>query len=189
MKTIDDIKLADIMPDSISHDKNVAAAATSIDKHLCALAAHVDIGTLVASIDSLPDGVLDHLAMQYDASVWRDSWDTATKRSVLKIALLDKRKKGTRGAVLKAVQSLGSSASIVEWWEKTPKGDPYTFTIYATLPKTGGGIDADAQEDLIKQIDDAKPARSHYDFVLCQSVDGGVGVYGCVRTLTVATIR
>lgn len=188
MKTIDDVKLADIMPDSISHDKNVSAAATSIDKQLRALAGYVDIGTLIVNIDKLPSGVLDHLAMQYDVSVWRDSWDTATKRSVLKNALAEKRGKGTRGAVLKAVESLGSSASIVEWWQKTPKGDPHTFTIYATLPKTGGGVDAEAQEDLIKQIDDAKPARSHYDFVLCQSVDGGIGVYGGIRALTVTRI-
>lgn len=189
MKTIDDIKLIDIMPDSIAHDKNVSASATAIDEQLRAVAKNVDIGALIVNIDKLPSAALDHLAAQYDVSVWRDSWAVQLKRSVLKSALATKRKRGTRGAVLKAVESLGSSASIVEWWEKTPKGDPHTFTIFATLSKASGGIDAEKQEDLIRQIDDAKPFRSHYELVLCQSVDGGIGVYGCVRTMTVVRVR
>ena len=187
MKTIDDVSLIDIMPGSISRDKNVASAATAIDNQLRALAGYVDIGTLIANIDRLPGGVLDHMAMQYDVSVWRDSWSVETKRSVLKNSLSDKRKRGTRGAVVAALASLGSSASIVEWWQESPRGTPHTFKIYATLPKTGG-IDAEVQEDLIKMIDDAKPLRSHYDFILQQSVDGGVGVCAYIRPLTVARI-
>lgn len=187
MKTIDDIKLIDIMPESLRRDKNVAACAASIDNQLHALAGYVDIATLTANIDKLPSGVLDHMAAEYDVTVWRDSWDVATKRSVLKTALSDKRKRGTRGAIVAALASLGSSASIVEWWQQSPKGDPHTFKIYATLPKTGA-IDAEVQEDLIKLIDDAKPLRSHYDFILQQSVDGGVGVCAYLRPLTVARI-
>ena len=187
MKTIDDVSLIDIMPDSISRDKNVAAVAAAIDIQLRALAGYVDVATLVANIDTLPSGVLDHLAAEYDVSVWRDSWPVATKRSVLKNSLSDKRKRGTRAAVVAALASLGSAASIVEWWEQSPKGDPHTFKIYATLPKTGA-IDAEVQEDLIKMIDDAKPLRSHYDFILQQSVDGGVGVCAYIRPLTVARI-
>lgn len=188
MKTINDVSLIDIMPDSISRDKNVAACATSIDKQLRELAGYVDMGALIANIDTLPGGVLDHMATQYDVTVWRDSWPVETKRSILKTAISDKRKKGTRGAVVAALASLGSSASIVEWWQETPKGDPHTFKIYATMPKTAGALDTETQEDLIKLIDDAKPLRSHYDFVLCQTVDGGIGAYGCVRALTVARI-
>lgn len=189
MKTIDDIKLIDIMPDSIAKDENVCAAATAIDKQLCDMAANVDIGAVIANIDNLPSGVLDHIAAQYDVSPWRDKWTIELKRSSLKFALLLKRKRGTRGALLRAVGSLGAAASIVEWWETNPKGTPHTFKIYATLPQITGSLPAEAQEDLIRQIDDVKPFRSHYDFVLSQSVAGGIGGYGCVRTLTVARVQ
>lgn len=187
MKTIDDVSLIDIMPDSISRDTNVASAAVSIDKQLHVLAGYVDIGSLIANINKLPSAVLDHMAAEYDVTVWRDSWSVEMKRSVLKNAIADKRTKGTRAAVVGALASLGSSASIVEWWQETPKGKPHTFKVYATLPKTGA-LDAEVQEDLIKLIDDAKPLRSHYDFILQQSVDGGVGVCAYIRPLTVARI-
>lgn len=187
MKTIDDIKLIDIMPSSISRDKNITAIAAAIDTQLHALAGYVDMGAIVSNIDTLPSGVLDHVATEYDVSVWRDSWDVATKRSVLKSALSEKRTRGTRSAVVAALASLGSSASIVEWWETTPQGNPHTFKIYATLPKTGS-LAAETQEDLIKLIDDAKPLRSQYDLILCQTIDGGVGVSAYLRPLTVARI-
>lgn len=188
MKTLDDVKLVDIMPDSISKDKNMSAAAEAIDKQLRKVAEKVDIGSLLANIDILPSLVLDHMAAQYDVSVWRDSWPINLKRSVLKAALVDKRKKGTRGAVLKALESIGSAATIVEWWQTTPKGTPHTFKIYATLSKMDGVISDELQEDLIKQIDDAKPLRSHYDLILSTTLDGGVGVYGCMRAMTIARL-
>lgn len=188
MKTIDDVKLVDIMPDSLTCDENVNACAEAIDPQLREIAANVDVALLIPRIDVLPSLVLDHIATQYDISVWRDSWPVSLKRSVLKSALAEKRKRGTRGAVLKAIKSLGGAGSIVEWWEETPKGIPYTFKIYVALSKIEGVVDTEMQEDLIRQIDDAKSFRSHYDLILTTVLNGGIGAYGCMRTLTYAAI-
>lgn len=188
MKTVNDIKLKDILPDSISSDKNVSAAAEALDPQFKLIADNVEIPALWTSIDKLPSLALDHLAIQYDVSVWRDSWPINLKRSVLKTAISDKRKKGTRAAVLQAIESIGSAGSIVEWWEQTPKGTPGTFKVYATLGKMEGVLDAEMQEDLFALIDDAKPLSAHYDFILQETLKGGVGVYGCMRALTYAKI-
>jgi phage tail P2-like protein len=189
MKTLDDIKLKDTLPESIAKDENVSAAAEALDPQLKLVAEKVDIPALYVNIDNLSSDVLDHLALQYDISVWRDSWPVALKRSVLKTAISDKRKKGTLGAVKKALESLGSAASVVEWWQTNPKGTPHTFTIYATQSKIEGIIDAEMQEDLIAMLDDAKPLRSHYNFVVQTQVNSGIGVYGCLRVVVYRSVR
>lgn len=189
MKTLDDAKLKDTMPDSISGDKNVAAAAEALDPQLQRAASKVDIPSLYVNIDKLSSLALDHLATQYDISVWRDSWPVTLKRSVLKTAISDKRLKGTVAAVKQALESLGSAASLVEWWQTTPKGTPHTFTVYATQLDFDGVIDTEMQEDVIAMIDDAKPERSHYSFVVQTQANGGINAYGCLRVLTYSSIR
>lgn len=189
MKTLDDVKLKDLLPDSIAKDGNVAASAEAIDPHLKFITENSGIPSVYVNIDNLSSVALDHLAKQYDISVWRDGWNVSLKRSVLKTAIADKRKKGTLGAVKKALQSLGSAASVVEWWQTTPKGEPHTFTIYATQPEFDGVIPVEMQEDVIGMIDDAKPLRSHYSFVVRQDISGGINAYGCVRVLAFALVR
>nr|DAH50782.1 MAG TPA: tail protein [Caudoviricetes sp.] len=189
MKTLDDVVLSDLLPDSISKDENVKAAAEAIDPQLRAVSENVDIPSIYVNIDKLSSGVLDHLAKQYDVTVWRDSWTVSLKRSVLKTAISEKRTKGTKAAIIDALASISSAATIVEWWETNPKGTPHTFTINATQSKIEGVIDEEMQEDLFALIDDAKPLRSHYKFVLQQNASGGINVYGCMRAISYASIR
>lgn len=189
MKTLDDVTLADLLPDSIAKDENVAASAKAIDPELKLVADNIDIPALYVNIDRLPGDVLDHLATQYDVTVWRDSWPVAIKRSVLKTAIAEKRKKGTVSAVKKALESIASQATIEEWWQKEPKGKPHTFSIIATQSEIEGIIPAELQEDLIALIDDAKPLRSHYDFIVQQNITGGVNAWGCIRQLNYACVR
>ena len=188
MKTLDDTKLIDTLPSSISKDEKVAASTEALDPQFKRIAEKVDIPSLYLNIDRLPSKALDHLATQYDVTVWRDSWNDTLKRNVLKQAISDKRKKGTLSAVKKAVESLGSAVEIVEWWQKTPKGEPYTFTITATLNMSPDVVTDEMQEDLMSMIDDAKPLRSHYDFILQRGIKGGIGIYAHMRAITYNTI-
>lgn len=188
MKNLDDVKLKDLLPDSIAKDGNVEASAEAIDPQLKAIAGKTDIPSIYVAIDSLVSVALNHLAMQYDVEPWRDSWNVTLKRSVLKNAIANKRKKGTRSAVVAALESLGSAAQIVEWFEENPKGEPHTFTVYATQPDFDGVITAEMQEDLLIMLDDAKPLRSHYNFVLQDNFRADIGVFGFARTTTYARI-
>lgn len=188
MKTIEDIKLIDTLPGSIAKDKNVMAVAEALDRPLKDIAKAVDIPAIYASIDRLPSGVLDHLAVSWDATVWRDSWPLELKRSVLKTTISEKRKKGTVKAVKDALASISSAASIVEWWQTEPKGPPHTFTIYATQADIEGTINAEMQEDVIALIDDAKPIRSHYNFIIQNQAKGTINTTALIRPVTYAKI-
>lgn len=181
--------LLDLVPDSIKRDKSVSGAAEAIDPLLKEVTAASDLPSIYTSIDGLSSEQLDHLAYQWDASVWRDSWPIEMKRSVVKAVVTEKRKKGTVKAVRDALASIGSAATIKEWWEMDPKGSPHTFTIYATLGKIEGVLDAEMQEDLIRLIDDAKPVRSHYTFVVQQQIGAGMGMCAYLRPVSFSRIR
>lgn len=188
-KSLDLTSLLDLIPDSIKRDKSVNSSALAIDPLLKEVTDALDLPCIYVSIDSLSSEQLDHLAYAWDASVWRDSWPIDLKRSVVKNVVTEKRKKGTVKAVRDALASIQSAAMIKEWWETDPKGTPHTFTIYATLGKVDGVLDVDMQEDLIRLIDDAKPVRSHYTFVIQQEIKGGMGIIVYLRPVTYSRIR
>lgn len=188
MKDLESVSLLDLLPDSLTGDEKVRGAAEAIDPQLRLAAAKVDLPSIYVSIDQLTSAQLDHLAVAWDMTVWRDYWPVSLKRSVLKAGIAEKRRKGTVGAVKDALSSISSAASIVEWWQMEPKGQPHTFTIYATQADIEGTIDAEMQEDIIALIDDAKPLRSHYNFVIQNKIKSGINAYAGLRVATVAKI-
>lgn len=188
-KGLADVRLSDLLPDSIAQDDNVRHSAEALDKQLLDMTSAVDLPSIYVSIDRLTSTQLDHVAYGWDASVWRDSWPVSMKRSVLKNVVREKRKKGTLRAVKDAVASIGSAATIKEWWQQEPKGTPHTFEIQATLGNIEGTLDSEMQEDLFALIDDAKPVRSHYTFVLVRQLQGGMGVDGYLRPVAYSRIR
>ena len=188
-KTLEDISLLDLIPSSIKKDSDVSAAAKALDPPLLDMTRALDLPSLYVSIDQMTSEQLDAMAYGWDASVWRDSWPLSLKRSVLENVVTDKRKKGTVRAVLDALASIQSAAEIEEWWQTSPKGTPHTFTIYATLGSIEGVFDAEMQEDIIALVDDAKPVRSHYQFVIVKETTGGIGLEGWIRPVAYARIR
>lgn len=188
-KGLADVRLSDLLPDSIAQDDNVRHSAEALDKQLLDMTSAVDLPSIYVSIDRLTSTQLDHVAYGWDASVWRDSWPVSMKRSVLKNVVREKRKKGTLRAVKDAVASIGSAATIKEWWQQEPKGTPHTFEIQATLGNIEGTLDSEMQEDLFALIDDAKPVRSHYTFVLVRQLQGGMGGDGYLRPVAYSRIR
>jgi phage tail P2-like protein len=141
----------------------------------------------LASIDTLSAGVLEDLAAQYDLTAWDSAWPISTKRAVLKTAIADKRKKGTRGAVQRAIEAVAPLATITEWWQKTPKGAPHTFEI--DVLQDGEAVDAETVADVIAQVNDSKPVRSHFTFSVGQQSEGNMYLSGVIRTIAYARVR
>ncbi len=179
---ITSVQLYDIEPDSIRNDENVSAASSSIDTQLHAVASKLDFPLIYTRIDSLTSLQLDHLARQWDA-VWRDYWDIAKKRLVLKTTINLKRKVGTLSAVKDAVASLSFVASVVEWWqpEATSK-TAHTFEIVVSQNETSGAVAADVQADMKAMVDSAKPVRSWYTISIQDGCSGTLNMCGVMRT-------
>lgn len=187
MKTLADITLNDTLPNSIAKDSKVAAAGQSIDPHLNTIGGQIDLPMLYARINKLPGDILDHLATQYRVTPYRDHWNVALKRSAIIANIRNKRKRGTLSAVKKAVEALGSAVYITPWHEQTPKGTPGTFNITATYFDSATS-DEEAQEDVIRAINDAKPYTRHFTLIMQNAVAGGINVCGVIRPVTVSKL-
>ncbi|MBS7328939.1 MAG: phage tail protein I [Oxalobacter sp.] len=186
-KQLETITLSDILPPSILIDANMQASGLAVDPELRRIAQALDTPVLLKRIDSLTSAQLDHLSRQYDAT-WRDSWPISRKRSVLKATIANKRLVGTVQAVRNALAAISSTMTMTEWWQTTPKGEPHTFTITATMSDVAGGTDTETQEDLIKQIDSAKPVRSWYSLNIVQSMRSGFNAVGVIQSITCSRI-
>lgn len=180
MKTIEDIKLIDIIPDSITHDKKVTNAAGVIDPHLQAIVKNATLPAIYTNLEILPSLLLDHLAHQYNILPWRDYWDKSKKISVLNENIALKRKRGTLSAVKRAIESLGADVEIVQWYDQTPAGTPGTFRINVSL-YVDNTVMAEAQEDAMTMLAEMKPVSRHYELRLELLLSGGIGVYGTQR--------
>ncbi|MFV1598670.1 MULTISPECIES: phage tail protein I [unclassified Phaeobacter] len=131
--------------------------------------------------DSCPADLLGWLAWAFSVDVWEPSWDEATKRRVIKAALEVHRRKGTIGAVRRALEAIGFGAEIREWFQ--PQGrsiglPPRSFAVFKTIPN-----DTFVEPDIPagikaarKVIDATKPVAANYTFVFEQ----GAGI--CVRS-------
>lgn len=189
MKTIADINLKDLLPHGIGADANVQAAAQSLDPHLHAIGKTSDAVAIYANVDALTHQMLDAIALQFDATNWKDSWLRELKVSVLKTIIANKRKVGTMKAVRDAIESFGNNAQIVEWFNETPQGEPHTFKIYLLY----GGNQTEVSEDISRAINLAKPARSHYTIIAIEEITNGIISSGAMtaisHTRAVATVN
>lgn len=189
MTEIKDVKLSQLIPENLVKDSNVKASADALDIPLQDVSKKVDIPSIYLRLGELTSEQLDHMAAAWDASVWRQSWPINIKHSVLNNVILEKKKRGTLGAVKKAIETIGSYTSITEWWQETPKGTPHTFKVIASLNNYEGVLESDLQEDLFGLIDDAKPVRSHYEFILQKRFSGQIGAIGLYRKLAYARVK
>lgn len=189
MTEIKDVKLSQLIPENLVKDSNVKACVGALDIPLQDVSNKVDIPSIYLRLDDLTSEQLDHMAAAWDASVWRQSWPINIKRNILNNVILEKRKRGTLGAVKKAIETIGSYTIITEWWQETPKGTPHTFKVIASLNNYDGVLESDLQEDLFELINDAKPVRSHYEFILQKRFAGQIGTIGLYRKLAYARVK
>jgi len=168
-----------LKPNATQHDRAVEQSIRKAKPDLTSVA------TLM-NPDTCPAHLLGWLAWAFSVDVWEASWPEATKREVIRAALPVHQRKGTRGAVVAALQSQGFGAELIEWHEYN--GTPHTFriTVFVGQDKY---FDHTSPPKLRDIVDATKPLRSHYDMTFTVKVDQQIrvgahaSIGGVVRTL------
>lgn len=128
--------------------------------------------------DRCPSEMLDILAYSWSVDEWEPGWPIERKREAIRLSPAFHRVKGTKGALRRAVESLGyAGLEIAEWFEYG--GDPYRFKI--TLDITDRAFDLADYEQIYRAAIRAKNVRSHLEAVatrLRRTVVGYAGVAG-----------
>jgi phage tail P2-like protein len=137
--------------------------ATPVERHLAATGAAIaDIPIPLRDIGhaaTCPANVLPVLAWERSVDRWDADWPDATKRAVINASFLVHQRKGTVGAIRRAIEPLGYRVQIVPWYEMQPHGRRGTFSL--EIVATARGISAEMYEELKRLIDDAKPLSRH----------------------------
>lgn len=185
MVDISDISLLDVLPQNLAQNPDVIAMSKAIDDELHAINNLIPKTTIYGLIDGLESAVLDHLAWQWNSDTWRDNWPVSLKRSVFKSIIRTKRIKGTRAAVEDVVSSLGGVVDIKEWFEQSPRGEPYTASIVASINSFDGAVPSkEMLDDVIRGIKYAKSARTLYSFSHAANISGGISIAGGLQSVS-----
>ena len=106
-KELEKISLADVIPSSIAHDKNIQALIAAIDPQLQEVSKNIEEAFIVSRLDSLPENVIDLLAWQWHVDFYEPALPIETKRELVRDSIKWHRKKGTKAAVEAALRKLG----------------------------------------------------------------------------------
>ena len=146
-KELEYLNLSDIAPPSIAGDKNVQDLFKSIDPNLQQVSEAVSEAFIIPRIKTLPEPVLDLLAWQWHVDFYELAKNIDAKREMVLGSIAWHRKKGTRWAIIKALEMLGVEAKFTAWYEEG--ADPYTFA-----------IDAKLTHDFWERVDWTKPTQT-----------------------------
>ena len=97
IKGLENISLLDILPENLSADKKINAAAKALDAELQKLTRDTAEAILLARLDELPEDVLDLLAWQWHVDFYEPlGMDAETKRKLIKNSIAWHRIKNRR---------------------------------------------------------------------------------------------
>lgn len=139
-------------PNATSLERNAAQAGAHIERVPVPLRA-------LWSPANCPPALLPFLAWAFSVDRWDPGWPLATKRAVTASAYYLHRKKGTIGALRRAVEPLGFLIRVIEWWQTEPPGPRGTFQLDVGV--LNSGITAEMYLELERLIDEAKPLTRH----------------------------
>lgn len=123
-----DGELANLLGPNYRADPEVQALSYAIKQGMLKVLEYRERALVYANIDSLPDNVLDLLAVELQTQYYDSGYDIEKKRELIKATLLWHAQAGTTGATGELVRRCyGEDSAIHEWYDFG--GDPYTFMI------------------------------------------------------------
>lgn len=158
MIQLKDVTICDLIPDVLKNEPKVMALSYVVHNLTEQLIELADKVLIYPNIDNQDDDVLDELAIELQTQHYNQTYDTETKRELIKNTLQWYMHAGTRAAVDEFVQSIyGVGTRITEWFENSTDGlNPYEFSI-----QTDQQITSDMLQETSRYIEYIKNARSH----------------------------
>ncbi len=171
--------MADVLtllpPNATQLERNIEQSATATIEQL-----PVPIRDLW-NPDTCPAHLLPWLAWALDVEQWQSDWPEATRRAAIKASWHVHNKMGTKASVRQALDALGASVTMSEWYETG--GAPHTFDLTAwananLAPADKPILDQGLYETLLEVVNETKPARSHFTFKVGARFTDGVALAG-----------
>ncbi|NUU67041.1 phage tail protein I [Enterobacteriaceae bacterium BIT-l23] len=128
----------------------------------------------VKSADDCPAHLLPWLAWELAVDFWEDTWTEEQKRQVIRDAAYVHQHRGTAGAVRRSLSAVSLPTTVIEWWQETPKREPYTFRVEVY---SHDEINAELYDRIRRQVNKAKNLRSYLSSIDVIADIGATGSY------------
>ena len=146
--------LTDILPENMKYTPECIALAYALKRANQRFIEAADKTSVFSVIDTLPENIVDVLAVELRTQYYEESLSLSQKRELVKGTLRWYNKAGTVSAVQEMIDKVFDSGYVLEWYEIG--GEPGTFQIATTASIT---------PELINQFNEAirnvKNVRSH----------------------------
>lgn len=174
MINLNDSHITDILPEALASDPKTKALSHALNKAMQRLIGYCRNIGVYNAIDTLPEPVLDLLAVELNTQYYDDSLSITVKRRLLKNTLVWYMNTGTPAAVTELVKAVFGDGEIEEWFEYG--GEPYHFKIYTSNINT--------TDKMIQQVTDLvgkiQNVRSHLEEVVVEVMQKLNLFHGCV---------
>lgn len=148
-------------PDSLKSDATMLLLAELTAEYLEKRIEEIDKLYIYASIDSLPEELLDILAYDFKVDWWDYGYSLEEKRRTLKNSFIVHKRLGTKKAVETAISAIYPNTTVQEWWEYG--GEPYWFKLIIHV--NDAVIDSAKHDRVIQLTNFYKSLRSRLDSV------------------------
>ncbi|PWM71913.1 MAG: phage tail protein I [Bacillota bacterium] len=159
------------MPENLKEQPEVQAIAYAVGRQIEKLCAYADGARTYAAIQSMPERVLDLLAVELRTPAYDENYSIKVKRALIEGSLLFYTQMGTPAAVEKIIETIFGSGYISEWWEYN--GSPYHFKAYTTNP----AITSDDVEEFKRVLGSVKRLSAWLDEIILDLSTDAAEVY------------
>lgn len=159
------------MPENLKEQPEVQAIAYAVGRQVEKLCARADSARTYAAIQSMPERVLDLLAVELRTPAYDENYSIKVKRALIEGSLLFYTQMGTPAAVERIIETIFGSGYISEWWEYG--GSPYHFKAYTTNP----AITSDDVEEFRRVLGSVKRLSAWLDEIILDLSTDAAEVY------------
>lgn len=132
MIELKDSQIIDILPEALSKDPQIKALSYALGMAVKRVVEYADRTNIYSSVDTLPEYILDALALDLGTQHYDQALPVAEKRNLIKGTLSWYTRAGTPTAVKELVAALFGTGEVIEWFKDG--GEPYTFKIRTEAP-------------------------------------------------------
>ena len=157
MKVLPGASLLDYCNPAMKADRTFKAMAEALDPQLQAILGLISQNQIICTLDTLPENVIDFLALyHFNVGFYDMSFPLDKKRRLVEHVILNYLPFGTPSAVKGLLSIAFNYAEIIEWWQDNPPAEPSTFRIKINDPL----VDPAKVKEMIRLITIVKNVRS-----------------------------
>lgn len=154
-------RFTQIMPENLAGQVETQAFAYAVGRQVEKLCAYSDAARTYAAIETMPEWLLDYMAVELRTPSYDENYSIKTKRTLIKGSLLFYTQMGTPAAVNRIIETIFETGYIEEWYEYD--GEPHHFRAYVG---DGGEVEPGELEEFRRVLSSVKRLSSWLDDII-----------------------